>query len=163
MSDVSFKPERKSEDAELDITPMIDIVFLLLAFFVVCSNMDPKTATALPKAKNGSTVIEQNSCVLIVQDVGGDEPQIFRSNKKEPAALCTLGDEDAQAEEIIEYVQKAIQDRPSLIGVLLKVEKGCRSKHVQAVHAAVSEVIDQYTDDAGGNPYSINYGVEDMD
>jgi len=33
----SMKPRRALEDTEMDITPMIDIVFLLLIFFVVTS------------------------------------------------------------------------------------------------------------------------------
>ena len=34
-------PRRKRDDDEMDITPMIDITFLLLIFFVVASKMDP--------------------------------------------------------------------------------------------------------------------------
>ena len=50
---VEVKPRREMGDDELDITPMIDIVFLLLAFFVVVSKMDPKPAVDLPIAKYG--------------------------------------------------------------------------------------------------------------
>ena len=37
----------RTEEAELDITPMIDVTFLLLAFFVFVSKMDPTTACLL--------------------------------------------------------------------------------------------------------------------
>lgn len=33
-------PRKKREDDEMDITPMIDITFLLLIFFIVCSTME---------------------------------------------------------------------------------------------------------------------------
>ena len=56
----------KTEDAELDITPMIDITFLLLAFFVMVSKMDPTTAVDLPKAQYGFTVPEKNCVVFVV-------------------------------------------------------------------------------------------------
>ena len=48
--DVAFQPpKKKREESELDITPMIDITFLLLAFFVVVSKMDPTLAIPVPK------------------------------------------------------------------------------------------------------------------
>ncbi len=40
-------------DGELDITPMIDIVFLLLIFFVVCSKMTAEKSPRVPAAKHG--------------------------------------------------------------------------------------------------------------
>ena len=50
------KRKRNPDDGELDITPMIDITFLLLAFFVVASKMDPQAAIELPKASYGVSV-----------------------------------------------------------------------------------------------------------
>ena len=44
-----FKVRREQEETELDITPMIDITFLLLAFFVVASNAVPSSVTSLEK------------------------------------------------------------------------------------------------------------------
>ena len=43
----SFVRPRRREDAEMDITPMIDIVFLLLIFFLVASKMDEAAAVRL--------------------------------------------------------------------------------------------------------------------
>ncbi len=34
--------KKKAEEADLDITPMIDVTFLLLIFFMVASKMDPQ-------------------------------------------------------------------------------------------------------------------------
>ena len=49
-----FKRKRSLEEAEMDITPMIDCTFLLLIFFLVTSKMKPELAVDLPKAKHGS-------------------------------------------------------------------------------------------------------------
>ena len=54
-------PRRKSDDeTDLDITPMIDITFLLLAFFVMVSKMDPQLPVDLPPALNGQTIPDKN-------------------------------------------------------------------------------------------------------
>ncbi len=50
---------RATEDFEMDITPMIDITFLLLIFFLVCSTADQDTAIELAKARHGKAVGEQ--------------------------------------------------------------------------------------------------------
>ena len=46
--DPPLMPERNTEDAEMDITPMIEITFLLLIFFLVASKMDSPASGELP-------------------------------------------------------------------------------------------------------------------
>lgn len=45
--------KRKVEEAELDITPMIDVTFLLLIFFMVTSTMKPTPDKDIPRALMG--------------------------------------------------------------------------------------------------------------
>ncbi len=45
---------RPLEDAEMDITPMIDITFLLLIFFLVASRLDEDAPVELPTARYGA-------------------------------------------------------------------------------------------------------------
>ena len=47
---------RVKNSADLDITPMIDIVFLLLIFFIVASVPDPQVEADLPHARHGDLV-----------------------------------------------------------------------------------------------------------
>ena len=46
-------PRRKRDEADFDITPMIDVVFLLLIFFMVSSTMQPPSPADAPPARNG--------------------------------------------------------------------------------------------------------------
>ena len=48
---------RGGEDVEMDITPMIDVTFLLLIFFLVASKMSADQAVAL-----GATEMPSLSC-----------------------------------------------------------------------------------------------------
>ena len=44
---------KRGEEAELDITPMIDVTFLLLIFFMVTSTMQGKPDLDVPPVKHG--------------------------------------------------------------------------------------------------------------
>ena len=63
---------RRRDDDEMDITPMIDIVFLLLIFFIVCSTMDPTKMGKIPEAQNGLAVAGQDSAVIFINPGAGD-------------------------------------------------------------------------------------------
>ena len=49
-------PRPHQDDSEMDITPMIDMTFLLLIFFLVASKMDRSNEVRLPPAEHGVAV-----------------------------------------------------------------------------------------------------------
>lgn len=92
-------PRKKRDDDEMDITPMIDITFLLLIFFVVCSTMDPTKIGTIPEADNGLAFAAKNSAVIFINPGSGDSVVLSQFDGTEFSR-----DEDAQASEIIEYI-----------------------------------------------------------
>jgi biopolymer transport protein ExbD len=78
---------------------MIDITFLLLIFFIVCSTMDPTKIGEIPEADNGLAIAAKNSAVIFINPAGGDEVVLSRFDGTEFST-----DENAQATEIIEYI-----------------------------------------------------------
>jgi biopolymer transport protein ExbD len=62
-----------TDTVEMDITPMIDIVFLLLIFFLVCATQAAQTGVPLPPAKHGKGVSEQTAVVLTVAEAEGSK------------------------------------------------------------------------------------------
>ena len=97
-------PKKKREDDEMDITPMIDITFLLLIFFIVCSTMDPTKIGQIPEAENGLAIAAKNSAVIFIDPGAGDEVILTRFDGTEFSR-----DEDAQASEIIEYITAELE------------------------------------------------------
>ncbi|MDA7893497.1 biopolymer transporter ExbD [Rhodopirellula sp.] len=97
-------PRKKREDDEMDITPMIDITFLLLIFFIVCSTMDPTKIGTIPEADNGLAIAAKNSAVIFINPGSGDEVILSRMDGTNFSA-----DEDAQATEIIEYITEELE------------------------------------------------------
>ena len=97
-------PRKKREDDEMDITPMIDITFLLLIFFIVCSTMDPTKIGKIPEADNGLAISAKNSAVIFINPGAGDEVVLSRADGTDFST-----DEDAQASEIIEYITEELE------------------------------------------------------
>ena len=97
-------PRKKRDDDEMDITPMIDITFLLLIFFIVCSTMDPTKIGTIPEADNGLAISAKNSAVIFMNPGGGDEVILSRMDGSNFST-----DEDVQATEIIEYITEELE------------------------------------------------------
>jgi len=74
--------QRVEAAADLDITPMIDIVFLLLIFFLVASVPDPQVAADLPRARHGKGVDKRTSVVVTVKDLGDGQAEVYLGNGK---------------------------------------------------------------------------------
>ncbi len=89
----------RRDDDELDITPMIDITFLLLIFFVVASKMDPTQTGRTPKAEHGTSVSAKDSAVIFVSP-GADESAVI--SRLDGSQFSK--DEETQISELIEYV-----------------------------------------------------------
>ena len=97
-------PRSNVSEDEMDITPMIDVVFLLLIFFVVCSTMDPVKIGEIPDADNGVPVSAKESAVIHVKYAGPDKVVILDGNGNEFSK-----DEAVQEAEIIEYVTNEME------------------------------------------------------
>lgn len=145
----AFQPRKhRQDDAELDITPMIDITFLLLSFFVVASKMDPSAAVPVPVAKFGETVSEKNCvCLLVFEGPTPDEPRIFRGRSNEEKDRFTNLEPTALEEEIGQYVETELSKRPNVEGILIKAAGGVRSGSVETVYRGVSRAISTLSDE----------------
>lgn len=98
-------PRAKREEEEMDITPMIDITFLLLIFFVVASKMDPTQTGNIPDAENGLAISAKDSAVIFIEPAGGDSPAILKRRDQSEFSR----DEEAQANEIVEYITNELE------------------------------------------------------
>ena len=128
-------------DDELDITPMIDIVFLLLAFFVVVSKMDPKPAVDLPIAKYGKAVNEKEAIYLIVRYTGNDDAAIILYGNIQNGIELSA-DPEEQDESISEFIEEEFSKKPDISGVIIKTEIGVKYQNTNRVFAAIKKSFD---------------------
>ncbi|MDV6028922.1 MAG: biopolymer transporter ExbD [Phycisphaera sp. RhM] len=120
-------PRKKRDEDEMDITPMIDITFLLLIFFVVCSKMDPTQMGKIPEAQNGIAISAKESAVVFIEPAGKDKVILKRIDGTEFSS-----DEETQTTELIEYITEE-----------LKTTRGEEKNHVMIMgdgEVAVGEV-----------------------
>jgi biopolymer transport protein ExbD len=129
--DAAFSRKRSEYDAELDITPMIDVTFLLLIFFMVTSTMQPDEALDIPTSVHGLGV-EANSAILITISAG--EPPLINlvEDKNQTEDPATVGP----------YVQSRMQQGRK--HVIIKAERLVRHGFVQKVTREANAVIKEF-------------------
>ncbi len=131
------KRKRNPDDGELDITPMIDITFLLLAFFVVASKMDPQAAIDLPKASYGVAIPEKAAVTLLVTlEEGTNNFKIFKGKNEKNPVLATEPDEIE--EEIAQFVQDQLGANPEKTSILIKASGDVTTGTVEMVRRGVA-------------------------
>ena len=114
--------KRGDSEADLDITPMIDVVFLLLIFFMVTSTMQSKRELDVPPAKHGAKVDSSTATILTINRPEDPDasPTVIFSNGNEGTLDDVKGDVEAGlAKGKNRVILKA--DRDVLHGVILKV------------------------------------------
>jgi biopolymer transport protein ExbD len=130
---------RFMSDAEMDITPMIDMVFLLLIFFLVASKIDQATSVKLPPARHGIAVAQENAVIVIVKKGAGDSVVVARRDGSPFAAEVA-----AQDEEIGAYVEAGLAGSPPferpMDTIILKAEGNVKEGDVARVAQAIGRV-----------------------
>lgn len=127
-------PRPAAMDDEIDITPMIDIVFLLLIFFLVSSKMTGEQYVELPKARHGTVVAAKEAVVLLVKRGAGPQAEVLRAD-----GTAFSSDLEQQAAEVAEYVQQGIDSGKK--HVVVRAEGTVRHGEISRLSEAISEAV----------------------
>lgn len=103
-ADVISMPRQRRRNEEMDITPMIDITFLLLIFFVVCSKMDPTQTGKIPTAENALAISAKDSAVIFLEPAGDQKVILKRLDQSRFSE-----DEETMTNEIVEYITAELE------------------------------------------------------
>ena len=128
---------RGGGDTEVDITPMIDIVFLLLIFFLVTSTPDQQTAIDLADAQNGVQVPQLSSTIFTIAAGGFDNAPVYEADGRIEAHRLSE-DPDKRIEEIKAAVEKGMLENKT--DVIIKADKRVKCRETNRVIKAVSKV-----------------------
>ena len=137
----TMKARRALEDTEMDITPMIDITFLLLIFFIVASKMDEAANVPLPPAKTGGTVVVKE-CVIITVGPGDtdDTAKVYAGDGDAVENLLDSSDINALETELQAYVEEQVSLDHRKTTVLIKGSRGVKHKHISTTAKAAARV-----------------------
>lgn len=116
---------RKTPEADLDITPMIDCVFLLLIFFMVTSTMRGNVDQNVPAAEHGVGV-DTRGVMTVRVEAGDGVPRVF------------LDKAEVTIEEVRAFVEQGMQSGLNL--VVIKADREVPHGFVQQVTRAVTSV-----------------------
>lgn len=123
-------------DDEIDFTPMVDIVFLLLIFFMVSTKISSSPNVDLPESFNGKNVVEKEFVVLALRKGNEDVAEVVRGDGS-PFSL----DIEQQEAEIAEYVERELSSERSQ--VLVKAAGDVRYGEVERVRQTIAGLLDE--------------------
>ena len=129
-------------DGDMDITPMIDITFLLLIFFLVATRMDTESAIELPEARNGTAVASKNAVTFTVTRGEGDRAFIYKGDGAVSENLLASTDLAKQEQDIAAYVEAGVNAPIPKQHVIIKAEREVKHREVARVARAVGQVPD---------------------
>ncbi len=131
------QPKREVEETELDMTPMIDITFLLLIFFLVASTPDKNTAVDLPKAQHGTGVSQLHSIVFTLGEGGIDIAPAYNGDGK--VSGTELPNElEARATQIEALTKKGFEEGKT--DVVIKADRNVKFREIYRVMKASAKV-----------------------
>lgn len=91
--------KHKKDEVNFDITPMVDVVFLLLIFFMVTAKMSPPVKVDVPPSKHGAGV-DANKSVFV---------SILKTDTGSKY-VCDDGDgAEVTIEEALEYIKAEVE------------------------------------------------------
>ncbi len=109
-----------SSDSQIDISPLIDCVFILLIFFIVTTTFVEETGVEVDKPTAASAQrLEKDSILIAVtkggavvyggQEIGisGVQPLVRRMTQKEDVPVIVQVDEGAQAGLFVRVIDEA--------------------------------------------------------
>lgn len=67
---VAQRPRRRGEEAEMDMTPMIDVTFQLLIFFMLTNHLQNPAPTLVPEAAHGRGVDPEGRQTIVIDRDG---------------------------------------------------------------------------------------------
>jgi len=111
---------RADDEAEINITPMLDIVFIMLIFFIVTTSFTKETGATIIRPEAAQAVALQNGTILIGVRPNGD---IWMAKRQ------------VELREVRQMVERARAENPEG-SVVIVADKGSRI-------GTVTQVMDQ--------------------
>jgi biopolymer transport protein ExbD len=133
VQDFKERKKRPLKDAKMDMTPMIDIVFMLIIFFIIVSELSKAELeqVTLPFAEKAQKDEQDNPNRLIINVTGGDDSGTLIVNKRVYSPP-----------ELAELISRAAQTNPTgadglpSLKIKIRGDRDVEWKHIQNVMMA---------------------------
>ena len=124
------RKKRAVADTEVDITPMIDLTFQLLIFFMVTSTMQGNPPADLPPSMSGGSIETAKVIDVVVRPaaVSGEAPELL------------VNREAMNLEELKLYLSEQAGARSSGIDVMILADRLMTNGDLNEIELLISEV-----------------------
>lgn len=130
--DLFEQPGKRRKEMNVDISPLMDMVFILLIFFIVTSTFSRETGVEVtkPQAQSASQVQKENIMVAITREgtVHVNERQVDMAGLKD--VLSRLISQNPDREVVL------IADKESQTGMMVQVIDACNLSGAKKVSVA---------------------------
>ncbi len=130
---MKFKRKVFIETGHLDIAPLIDIVFLLLIFFMLTSSFifQPGIKVNLPKAITGE-IIQRENLILVIDKNNKVYVEDRIMTEEELRSMLNIARQKAQP-----ILIKA--DRRASLGEVVRIWDLCRQENIEKINIATTQ------------------------
>ena len=140
--ELCIRPRRmRPPESDIYITPIIDITFLLLIFFLVSAFLSKQAPVDLPQALYGDAVAQDESAIITIAAEGVDDSVIYKGDGVKEDWQLASADLVAQEQELAAYIQAQFDAHPHKRHVLIKADKQVKHRHVARVSHAAGRVL----------------------
>ncbi len=131
-----LSPRRMPQDAEIDMTPMIDCVFLLNIFFILTFNADPAQSASLASSVSGKAFDPQTAVMVTIAEGPGRTPLVYLGQGKQGNPLPS--DEASQREIVLKQLQEGLAKGKTVFAIW--AEQGVKEGDIDRVAGLINEV-----------------------
>ncbi|GAB5412747.1 MAG: biopolymer transporter ExbD [Congregibacter sp.] len=115
--------EKVEEGAEIDLTPMLDVVFIMLIFFIVVASFLKEAGIEINRPDKSNSDPSDASSILVIIEA---DDQIWMENRR------------VDARAVRANIQRLLASDPEQ-GVTIKVDKGAKANTVVEVADSARE------------------------
>ena len=128
-------PREKKKELDFDITPMIDVVFLLLIFFMVSSTMQPSSEADAPPARHGMGLDTGSTIKVVLLPERGGEFEV-----KLPNGETVTLTEALENDLVTAAVAEAKAANPAKMEVVLLADRDATAEQTFPILRQIGEV-----------------------
>lgn len=134
MLNITAARRSKRSTTELNIAPLIDMVFILLIFFLVNTSFVKETGVDVSRPTAATAVVQNKATILIAIDQAN---RVFMDHREVDPRAVRANVERALAENP-EGAVVVVADKASSTGTAIQVMDGCRMAGAENVSLAAS-------------------------
>lgn len=134
MLNISATRRAKKNSVELNIAPLIDMVFILLIFFLVNTSFVKESGIEVNRPSASTAEIQEKTAIMVAID---KENRVFMENREIDVRAVRANVERALAENP-EGGVVVISDKFTSAGVVINVMDGCRLAGAENISLAAT-------------------------